>query len=207
MKTVAYLKASEDDREIDEQKQTILDFARRKKITLARVIEMFPSSERFTKEEKIALLLGQLESSDTLLVSDIRRIGRSASEIITMVDTLVQSGIRFVAIKEGIHLNRDNQDLESQVMVKMFELVAEIEHERLSQRRMETLVVPRARGRSGGRPRTDPQKLEQATILYENSNQTAAEVCRTVGVGRRTFFKYLSEKRKQRMADMADEND
>jgi DNA invertase Pin-like site-specific DNA recombinase len=207
MKTVAYLKASEDGLEIDEQKQTILDFAQREKIILSQVIEIFPSSERFTKEEKIALLLGQLESGDTLILSDLRRIGRSASEIIIMVDTLVKSGVRFVAIKESIHLNRDNQDLESQVMVKMLELFAQIEHERLSQRRMERLVVPKARGRSGGRPRTDPEKLEQATILYENSNQTAAEVCQTVGVGRRTFFKYLSEKRKQRIAAMADEND
>jgi len=34
MKTVAYLKASENKLEIQEQKQTILDFAVREKITL-----------------------------------------------------------------------------------------------------------------------------------------------------------------------------
>jgi len=176
MKTVAYLKASEDVLEIEQQKQTILDFAKKEKITLSRFIEIFPSYQSFTgevrdyhadrKQAKIDLLLSQLESSDTLIVSDIRRIGHSASEIITTVDTLVQSGVRFVAIKESINLNRDDQSMESEVMIRMFKLFADIEHQRLSQRTTEALVVTRARGRSGGRPRTDPQKLEQAAIHY-----------------------------------------
>jgi DNA invertase Pin-like site-specific DNA recombinase len=29
----------------------------------------------------------------------------------------------------------------------------------------------KARGKTGGRPRTDPEKLEQAKILYENSDK------------------------------------
>jgi hypothetical protein len=41
--------------------------------------------------------------------------------------------------------------------------------------------------RTGGRPKTDPAKLENARILYENSDKTAAEVCEIAGVGRRTF--------------------
>jgi len=54
----------------------------------------------------------------------------------------------------------------------------------------------KARGKTGGRPRTDPEKLEQAKILYENSDKTAQEVCKIFGFGRRTLFNYLSEKRK-----------
>jgi hypothetical protein len=37
--------------------------------------------------------------------------------------------------------------------------------------------------------------LENARILYENSDKTAAEVCEIVGVGRRKFFSYIAEKR------------
>ena len=45
MKTVAYLKASENELDIQEQKQAILDFAVREKITLSRFIEIFASSQ------------------------------------------------------------------------------------------------------------------------------------------------------------------
>jgi hypothetical protein len=38
--------------------------------------------------------------------------------------------------------------------------------------------------------------LENARILYENSEKTAAEACAAAGVGRRTFFSYLAEFKK-----------
>jgi len=57
-------------------------------------------------------------------------------------------------------------------------------------------AAARARGRTGGRPRTDVAKLENARILYEHSQKTAAEVCAIAGVGRRTFFAYLTALRK-----------
>jgi hypothetical protein len=53
----------------------------------------------------------------------------------------------------------------------------------------------KTRGKTGGRPKTDPAKLENARILYENSDKTAAEVCEIAGVGRRTFFAHVAAKR------------
>ena len=41
----------------------------------------------------------------------------------------------------------------------------------------------------------DAVKLENAKVLYENSEKTADEVCKVVGVGRRIFFTYLAEQR------------
>jgi hypothetical protein len=58
--------------------------------------------------------------------------------------------------------------------------------------------MAKARGRTGGRPQTDPDKLEQARILYLHANKTAADVCRTVGIGRRTLFSYLAQVRGQK---------
>ena len=56
-------------------------------------------------------------------------------------------------------------------------------------------VAAKARGKTGGRPKTDPEKLKQAQILYENSDKTAEEVSKIVGIGRRTFFNYLAQHR------------
>lgn len=79
-----------------------------------------------------------------------------------------------------------------------------MERELKSERARAGREAAKARGRSGGRPRTDPKKLQQATILYKNSNQTAAEVCQAVGVGRRTFFRYLSKKRLESAENQAE---
>ncbi|WGL99825.1 hypothetical protein QE177_15095 (plasmid) [Arsenophonus sp. aPb] len=50
-----------------------------------------------------------------------------------------------------------------------------------------------ARGKSGGRPRTYPDKLEQARILYQNSKKSVREVCDLSGLSRRMLLSYMKE--------------
>lgn len=67
-----------------------------------------------------------------------------------------------------------------------------MERELKAERTAAGRAAAKARGRTGGRPHTDPEKLEQVRILYLNSDRTAAQVCQTVGIGRRTLFSYLA---------------
>ena len=73
--------------------------------------------------------------------------------------------------------------------------IHQMERELRAERAAAGRASAKARGKTGGRPRTDAAKLENARILYENSGKTAAEVCEMVGVGRRTFFAYLARQR------------
>ena len=57
------------------------------------------------------------------------------------------------------------------------------------------LQTSRALFYTGGRPRTDQDTLEQAWILYLHTDKSAADVRRTVGIGRRTLFSYLAQVR------------
>ncbi len=52
-------------------------------------------------------------------------------EIITTVDTLVNTSVRLFAVKEGIKL-KGKQDMQSKVMVTMFGLFADIERDLIS---------------------------------------------------------------------------
>ena len=67
-----------------------------------------------------------------------------------------------------------------------------MERELKSERAAAGRASAKARGRTGGRPRTDVSKLENARVLYENADKSVSEVCQTFGIGRRTFFKYLA---------------
>ncbi|MCP5198091.1 MAG: hypothetical protein H6974_15135 [Gammaproteobacteria bacterium] len=53
----------------------------------------------------------------------------------------------------------------------------------------------KVRGKTGGRPRIDAHQLEQARILYQNSDQSAAQVCQIFGFSRRTLFNYMMKKK------------
>ena len=76
-----------------------------------------------------------------------------------------------------------------------------MERELKSERAAAGRASAKARGKTGGRPKTDLNKLEQARILYENSDKTSTEVCEISGVGRRTFYSYLSKLRTKVAAD------
>src|SRR4030095_1882825 len=84
------------------------------------------SSRRSPKERQLDVLLARLEPGNTLIVSELSRMGRSVGEIMTLVDTLVKQHIQVVAIKKGIRLE-GRQDLQAKVMVTLFGLFAEIE--------------------------------------------------------------------------------
>ena len=64
-------------------------------------------------------MLGTLEPGGRLLVSELSRLGRSLSQVIQIVETLVRRKIRFIAIKEAIEFD-GKQDLPTKVMIALF---------------------------------------------------------------------------------------
>jgi DNA invertase Pin-like site-specific DNA recombinase len=152
VKTLAYIRVSKDSQDVRNQRLAILEFARQEQLTLTDFMELGVSARRSPKERQIDVLLARLDAGDTLVVSEVSRMGRSVGEIITVVDTLVKQRVRFLAIKEGIRLE-GQQDLQSKVMVTLFSLFADIERELISLRTKEGLAAARAAGKHLGRPK------------------------------------------------------
>ena len=76
--------------------------------------------------------------------------------------------------------------------------IHQMERELRAERAAAGRASAKARGKTGGRLRTDVTKRRDAKALYDNSGKTADEVCKVVGVGRRIFFAYLAQQRDQR---------
>ena len=96
MTTLAYLRVSKDTQDTKNQRLAILEFAHAEQIAIDEFLELQASSRRSAKVRKVALLLARLAPGDTLLVSELSRLGRSVGEIITLIDTLVTRQIRGV---------------------------------------------------------------------------------------------------------------
>ena len=98
MATIAYLRVSKDSQDVRNQRLAILEFARQELLEIDEFMELSISSRRSAKERQIDLLLAKLVSGDTLIVSELSRMGRSVGEIITTVDRLVKEQVQFIAI-------------------------------------------------------------------------------------------------------------
>ncbi|MFJ4208924.1 recombinase family protein [Paenarthrobacter sp. NPDC089675] len=139
--------------------------------------------------EQWRVCLDELNHGDTLLVSDLSRLGRSAADLADIVALLARKGIRFRVLAEPW---LDTGGSCSQMILDIFECIGRYERNRLSERTRAGLTAARARGRLGGRPPAMTKlKLEAARDL-RNKKATLSEIASTLGVSISTVARALS---------------
>jgi DNA invertase Pin-like site-specific DNA recombinase len=138
-------------------------------------------------------LMTYVRPGDMVVITELSRMSRSLAHFLEVVRTFEAQGIELVSLREHI----DTATATERCFLAMMGAMAQMERELKAERTAAGRAAAKARGRTGGRPRTDPEKLEHARILYLHSHKTAADVCRTVGIGRRTLFSYLAQIRRR----------
>jgi DNA invertase Pin-like site-specific DNA recombinase len=151
-KTIAYLRASTDRQDLNNQKLEILEFAREKNLHVDEFVAITISSRKTSKQRRIDELLATLSELDTLIVTELSRLGRSTSEVIALVNELVQRQIRVIIIKQNLDL-RQNHDMTAKVMITLFSLFAELERDLVSMRTKEALAAKKSQGIRLGKPK------------------------------------------------------
>ncbi len=74
-KTIAYLRASTDRQDLNNQKLEILEFARQKNLHVDEFVAITISSRKTSKQRRIDELLLTLSELDTLIVTELSRLG------------------------------------------------------------------------------------------------------------------------------------
>jgi len=155
-KTVAYLRASTDKQDLNHQKLELLEFARKRGCKIDEFVEITISSRKNSKQRRIDELLQMLNETDTLIVTELSRLGRSTAEVIALVNALIQRNIRLITIKQNLDIQQ--QDMNSKIIITLFSLFAELERDLISLRTKEALSAKRAQGQILGKPKGTLQK-------------------------------------------------
>jgi len=134
------------------------------------------------------------QTTDTLTVWRLDRLGRSLKHLIETITKLNNRKIGFKSITENI----DTTTSGGKLVFYIFGALAEFERDIISERTNAGLSAARARGRLGGRPKAKtldtPKKITLAQSLYENRNNTIDEICKTLNVSRATLYRYIKTK-------------
>lgn len=155
-KIVAYLRASTDRQDLSHQKLELLEFARNKSFKIDDFIEITISSRKTSKQRRIDELLQTLDDADTLIVTELSRLGRSTAEIIALVNAMINRNIRVIIIKQNLDMAR--HDMNSKIIITLFSLFAELERDMISLRTKEALQSKKAQGIKLGKPKGSIQK-------------------------------------------------
>ena len=101
-KTVAYIRISTNAQDVKNQKLEIYEYARKHNLKVDQFIEVEASSKKTAKTRRIEELLQNFEKSDTLIITELSRLGRSTSEVIDLVNHLIAKKVRLIAIKQAL---------------------------------------------------------------------------------------------------------
>ncbi|BDD02358.1 resolvase (plasmid) [Persicobacter psychrovividus] len=155
-RTIAYIRTSTQQQEVDNQKLQLLEYANQQKLNIDEFLSIQISSRKTTVQRRIDELIQKLEPLDTLIVTEISRLGRSTSEVIQLINSLLEKGIRLIAIKQGLDLRQ--HDMNSKITVTLFSLLAELERDLISIRTKEALAIKKQQGIRLGKPKGTLQK-------------------------------------------------
>jgi len=142
--TYGYIRVSTSKQEAESQKYSILQKFRCEAFVTEQV-----SGKVSWKDRELGKLVKSMDSGDTLVVSELSRLGRSFYEVMELLAFMSQKGIRLHSLKENFDL-ADN--IQSKVVAFAFSLAAEIERQLISQRVKEALALKVSQGAILGRP-------------------------------------------------------
>ena len=87
---VAYLRVSTLDQDLEKNKSEILHLANDRNLGQVRFVEEKVSGKVHWRQRKIAGVLDELSSGDTILLSEFSRLGRSMLECMEIISVAVQ---------------------------------------------------------------------------------------------------------------------
>jgi DNA invertase Pin-like site-specific DNA recombinase len=159
MKTIAYLRVSTVDQDIEKNKNDILRLANEKKLGNVEFVEEKVSGMVSWKERKLYDVFQSLEKGSNLLLPELSRLGRSMLEIMEILSIATSKGINIYAVKGNWQL--DNT-IQSSIIAMAFAMASGIERELISQRTKESLRAKKLQGIKLGRPKgTGKSKLDK----------------------------------------------
>ena len=195
MKTVAYLRVSTPQQDVQSQRLGILEYARKSDFRVDEFIEATASGRASDTRRRIDRLMNTLQPGDRLVVSELSRLARSLGQIVAILDALAKQGVSFVAIKENIRVE-GKQDIQTKVMTTLFALFAEVERDLISERTREGLAKARSSGKKLGRPkgslgvsRLDGKEDEIRRFLKLGVSKSS--IAKITGVSRQTLYNFM----------------
>jgi DNA invertase Pin-like site-specific DNA recombinase len=130
-----------------------------------------------------------LREGDTLVVWRLDRLGHNMRGIVNTLHELTEQGVTVRSLHDGVDTSTSTGRMVAGILMSIVEYERELVRERTALK----LEHARKSGRRFGRPaklNTDQAALARR---MKSNGETAATICRTLGIGRTTLYRYLAE--------------
>lgn len=194
--TYGYIRVSTDKQTVENQRFEINKFATDNGFVIEKWIEETVSGTKEIKDREIGKILKKMKANDTIVCSELSRLGRTLLMIMGVLNECMNREIKVWTVKESYRLGND---ISSKVLAFAFSLSAEIERNLISQRTKEALARKKAQGVILGRPIGSKSKVTKLSDKEKKIKQLLADnisysaIARMLKVHRLTVSKFAHE--------------
>ena len=140
---------------------------------------------------ELTKMLDRLTEGDTVVVESLSRLGRSTKNLIELVDLFERKKVHLVSLKEQI----DTSTPTGKFLFTLMSAIAQFERDVIAERTKEGLRSARARGRFGGRAKTDSNIIGKAIKLYNTGQYSVKEIEELTSIKKSTLYRELKERK------------
>ena len=175
-----YARVSTADQNLDRQKDALSKYG---------IDRLYCEKMSGTKKNRPELdaMLNELRDGDTVVVESLSRLGRSVKNLAELIEQFNEKNIRLVSLKETI----DTTSSTGKLLFTILASLCQFERDVLAERTSEGLAAARARGRVGGRPKSDSNALKKAIALYNTKQYTINEITNLTGISKSTLYRAI----------------
>ena len=185
------------------QKNQIRKYCMDHRLFVDQWIDIEISSRASLYKRRIEELLDSISEGDTIITTELSRLGRSIKEVLQIIEEIVtQRNVRLICIKQQLDLNPDNQNEPiNKILITIFSMMAELERDFISERTKAGLQARKEKGIILGKPKGIIQKSmydkdhEKIKQLYELGVPIAKIIDTHLKYGKYLSLKVYIEKR------------
>ncbi len=195
MATIAYLLVSVEGEDPGSQRNLIGEFASAKNLRIDNYITVELPSQRKERGRRVRELLAGVNRWDVIVVSDLAALGDDIADVIAIVGSLLERGVRFIAAKQEMDLGGVG-DSSAKAATALFAMLTSVEKEVASRRVRGALAQKRKEGVVLGRPKgsLSASKLDgkkELIIEYLSKGVSKASLARILETSPTNLASYL----------------
>lgn len=143
------------------------------------------------KEKRPGLddMLSRLREGDTVVILSFDRLARSTKQLLEYVERFSEMGVDLISLHERV----DTTTPQGKLFFTVSAAFAEFERSIIKQRQAEGIAVAKEQGRMKGRPKVDPDKLEEAMTLYRSGKYSVRKIQTVTGISSATIYRELNK--------------
>jgi DNA invertase Pin-like site-specific DNA recombinase len=145
-----------------------------------------------TQRPELERMLDALREGDTVIITELTRLGRSVKELFAIIERVHEAGASIKSLRETW---LDTTTPQGNLLFTIFAGLSQFERDLIRQRTKSGLEAARARGRKGGRPKVSSGKVETALKMYESKLHTIEEITVATGISRATLYRAIEERK------------